>query len=1209
MTVDVRAKVFCNLGTVIQGNLADESLSAGQGLITCRGQVVLNGLSTPEVGSIVNFGWVRGNTIARIPRTLRVLSSFADPFRSTTTVQLGDKLAYLANLKGKKAQEEKPAQDGSNGPDPADYPSNDFNYDNANACYLPKAGAKPFNFSSFAAANKLTVREEYALAPAKIMRRAPLGIAATSVLAKCCAALGISFSGQLPSNFYTEDFDLSSGYVSVIDELLSSESLFGYLTETEALRIVLIEGYGSGPLLTPDDLIDLTGINQGLLPGQLVNVNFNYKRLKDTAADEAKKELEDKENAEQTKNDPNATEEQKAAADQKLKEIAKSEQQRNWEEDESVTYDQRYTFTVENEEGATVYTSVFSHNPSTVTKTTYDDSNYVKLRRSVEKRIVASEVGTILQAVINAKYEAGELGGAGSSAVASQVRAAAQTELEFVTEETFEYEVVKEEETNQTKALLPDLLCPDPAGQERVVDEDAKEEKTVEKRQLKGIVTRYEPLCSMLAKMNVSGYDFSNYQLSSLPTTPYIAERTITYYDTNQPTGQTKTRVDRYVAYAMSIDGQQYIAEKGKNVTTDNQLTKLLQQATQLVFSHTEVSLQRDRTFGLQQRPTKEELQADDKEKDDPVGSGNEEGQQQAELEQNNSTVETAPKTEVAMPLAPDDAVVWTASNGYEFKGSNAASKALRYARTINALLRGNRAGVSLQLPATAMPLYPLSTVYLQAAGLTASYKSNGMSWSFNSDGILCAMDALFISGISGTGSRWFPVAPGITTLPSDPAVTTATPAPANSTSTPEGFNPAAPGAIFSSLPTGQAPVFANSIAPTSGVPVVTETVRVIGGTRSIVAVLERDYALTLPTATVALISKPEVTVGPRFAADAGAVTVSGEAAALKRAYRMAGAAASFAVTGFGAGSVRTYGIGTNAGAFTLGGQEALLQRSYNPLNAEAGSVALSGQASEARVGINLSAAAGSFALTGQSVSKLQGLRMEAAAGAFTATGYSIVDPYFSSVSLLLHMDGANNSTTFTDNSSNALTVTPSGTAKISTAQSKFGGASAFFNQSGHLTVDSNSVLSLAGDFTIELWFYQPSSGNTTYPILLERGSSVSSSNYGIIVDNSTTPYTASFFYGSPRSYVSAGSLNYDTWYNLTVTRSGSTVRAFNNGSLIASATVSNDFSSSETLIIGAAGTTLSNRVNGYIDDVRITKGVARYTAGYTVQAAPFLNS
>lgn len=987
MTVDVRAKVFCNLGTVIQGSLADEALSAGQGLITCRGQVVLNGLTTPAVGSTVNFGWVRGSTIARIPRTLRVLSSFADPFRDTTTVQLGDKLVYLANLRGKKAQEEAPAEDGSNGPDPATYPSSDFDYDTPNACYLPKEGAKPYNFSTPDAASKLTLREEYALAPAKVMGRAPMGLQASSVLSKCCMALGLGFTGQPLTNVYQDDFDLSAGYVSVIDQLLSSESLFGYLTENETLQIVTIDGYGSGPLITTDELIDLSGINQGILPGQTVSVTFDYKRIDPTAADQAQQELDEEETAQQTLNDPTSTPEEEAAAQEQLDALAEAERQRNWEEDISVTYNQEYKYTVEDEDGNTVYAVSYSHNPSTLTRTTYDDSNYVTLRRSQEKRIVASEVGTILQAVINAKYKAGDIGGAQTGANDVVLQGQAQRELEFTTEETFEYEIVKEAATNEPQALPPDKLCPDATGVERVVDEDADKPKQVEKRQIKTTVTRYEPLCSLLAKMNVSGYDFSEYDLSTLPTAPYISERTITYYDTNQPTGQTKTRVDRYLAYAITLDGQQYIAEKGTNVTTDNQLDALLAQAQQLVFSHTEVSIQRDRTFGVQQRPSKEQLQADAKDKDLPVGGGNDKGEQQVDLQQENSTVETSPKTEVPMPLASDDAVIWSVGNGYEFKGSNAASMAMRYARTTNALLRGNRAGVSLQLAATGMPLYPLSSIYLQAGGLTASYKSNGMSWSFNSDGVLCAMDALFVSGISGTGTRWFPVAPGITTLPSDPTVSTNSAAPANSTTTPSGFNPTAPGSIFNSLPSGQAPVYAQSIAPSSGVPVVNETLPVVAGTRSIVSVLDRDYALTLPAGTAVLVTKVKVQAATRLAAAAAAFAVSGQAANRTYARRVQAAAGSFVRTGYSAGSVRSYGIGTNVGTFALSGQAASLKRVVAPLTAQAGSFTLTGQNATSSGATTLTAAVGAYNFTGQEAGKLQFAVLPADTGSLVLGG------------------------------------------------------------------------------------------------------------------------------------------------------------------------------------------------------------------------------
>jgi hypothetical protein len=1218
MTVDVRAKVFCNLGTVIQGNLADEALSAGQGLISCRGQVVLDGLSTPAVGSLVNFGWVRGSTIARIPRTLRVLSSFADPFRGTTTVQLGDKLVYLANLRGKKAEEEQPAEDGSNGPDPADYPSSDFDYDAAEACYLPKEGAKPFNFSTPDAASKLTVREEYALAPAKVMGRAPMGIYASSVLSKCCAALGIAFTGQPLTNVFQDDFDLSAGYVSVIDQLLSSESLFGYLTESETLQIVTIDGYGSGPLITTDELIDLSGINQGILPGQTVSVTFDYKRLKDTAAAEAQQELDGEEAAQQVLDDPTSTPEEEAAAQEELDALAEAERQRNWEEDTSVTYNQQYSFTVEDDNGATVYSSTFSHNPTTTTTTTYDDSNYVTLRRSVEKRIVASEVGTILQAVINAKYEAGEIGGAQTGANDSILRQQAESNLEFTTEETFEYEVVKEEATNEPQALPPDKLCPDPDGTERVADEDANKPKQVEKRQIKSTVTRYEPLCSLLAKMNVSGYDFSEYDLGTLPTAPYISERTVTYYDTNQPTGQTKTRVDRYLAHAITLEGQQWVAEKGSNVTTDNQLNELLDRGSQLVFSHTEVSIQRDRTFGVQQRPTKEQLQADDKEKDPPVGAGNDKGEQQVDLQQENSSVESSPKTQVPMPLASDDAVVWSVGNGYEFKGSNAASMAMRYARTINALLRGNRAGLSLQLAAKGMPLYPLSSVYLQAGGLTASYKSNGMSWSFNSDGVLCAMDALYVSGISGTGSRWFPVAPGITTLPSDPTVTTATAAPANSTTTPGGFNPTAPGSIFNSLPTGQAPVYAQSIAPSSGVPVVIETLPVVAGTRSIVSVLDRDYALTLPAGTAVLVTKAKVQVATRLAAAAAAFAVSGQAANRIYTRRVQAAAGSFATTGYSAGSVRSYGIGTNAGTFALSGQAASLKRVVTPLTAQAGSFTLTGQNATSSGATTLMAAAGGFNLSGQAANSIRGRVLVGGAGSFAATGRDAQLNKTVPVVLLLHMNGAQGSTTFTDSSTYARTVTPAGTtsAFISTTQSKFGGASGYFLNAPYVYMaDAPELAFGSGDFTIECWLRQSQTSGGTFKMIASQATGSTSNFAWALWYNVGSPTNLGFSFSSDgtnrTTFTSNTTLATSVWIHIAVVRSGSTLSMYVNGSLVGSSHnigTASIYDSTADLLIGSgyAGSP-SNFFWGYIDELRISK-MAQYTANFTAPTAEFPN-
>ena len=98
MAIDIRAEVSCSLGTLISGSFADDYLQ-GSGIIKTRGEVVLNGTLTPQVGTSVTFSYDKAGSSYTVPRVLRVLSSFADPFRRTTTVQLGCKLTYLENRK------------------------------------------------------------------------------------------------------------------------------------------------------------------------------------------------------------------------------------------------------------------------------------------------------------------------------------------------------------------------------------------------------------------------------------------------------------------------------------------------------------------------------------------------------------------------------------------------------------------------------------------------------------------------------------------------------------------------------------------------------------------------------------------------------------------------------------------------------------------------------------------------------------------------------------------------------------------------------------------------------------------------------------------------------------------------------------------------------------------------------------------------------
>jgi hypothetical protein len=200
-------------------------------------------------------------------------------------------------------------------------------------------------------------------------------------------------------------------------------------------------------------------------------------------------------------------------------------------------------------------------------------------------------------------------------------------------------------------------------------------------------------------------------------------------------------------------------------------------------------------------------------------------------------------------------------------------------------------------------------------------------------------------------------------------------------------------------------------------------------------------------------------------------------------------------------------------------------------------------------------------------------------------------DPDFASVSLLLHMDGSNGSTTFTDSSSNALTVTANGNAQISTAQSKFGGASGLFDGSGDFLSFPSISIGTSEDVTLECWFRAASTSNLA---LFGDASGDNIQTFAIL-----SGILYAFWDGNE---VEAGAVSADTWHHGAITRQSGTIRIFLDGTLVDSSA-----GNTRALLINRVGRCVNrNDFNGYIDDVRITKGVARYTASFTAPTAPF---
>ena len=216
-------------------------------------------------------------------------------------------------------------------------------------------------------------------------------------------------------------------------------------------------------------------------------------------------------------------------------------------------------------------------------------------------------------------------------------------------------------------------------------------------------------------------------------------------------------------------------------------------------------------------------------------------------------------------------------------------------------------------------------------------------------------------------------------------------------------------------------------------------------------------------------------------------------------------------------------------------------------------------------------------------------------------------DPY---EVLVLHCDGTNGAKTLPDSSylNKRNDATFVGTSVISTAQFKFGNASLYNNGGGYVTFPASRDFEFyGGDFTIDWWEYRTGSGcpiardlATTYcPFLLEW------TNVGEIymTSNGTSWDIANGAAGLPAPGFGPHVLN--AWTHLAVTRNGSTFRAFRDGVQKSTWTSTlNIIGNGNPLCIGAAQN--GQNFNGYMDEIRISKGIARWTANFTPPAAPY---
>lgn len=178
------------------------------------------------------------------------------------------------------------------------------------------------------------------------------------------------------------------------------------------------------------------------------------------------------------------------------------------------------------------------------------------------------------------------------------------------------------------------------------------------------------------------------------------------------------------------------------------------------------------------------------------------------------------------------------------------------------------------------------------------------------------------------------------------------------------------------------------------------------------------------------------------------------------------------------------------------------------------------------------------------------------------------------------------------------------GDAKLSTSVTKFGTASMAFDSTGdYLSAPYNQLYGLeTGDFTIECWVYRNVSG-AEHNVAVTRSSS-GQDGWNVRINSNNT---LQFYFTGGSSLTSTGTIPATTWTHIAVTKSGNTVRLFINGTIDGSnAAFGTGTANTQPLRIGVDNSNTAGYMNGYIDDLRITKGFARYTANFTPPTSAF---
>jgi hypothetical protein len=182
--------------------------------------------------------------------------------------------------------------------------------------------------------------------------------------------------------------------------------------------------------------------------------------------------------------------------------------------------------------------------------------------------------------------------------------------------------------------------------------------------------------------------------------------------------------------------------------------------------------------------------------------------------------------------------------------------------------------------------------------------------------------------------------------------------------------------------------------------------------------------------------------------------------------------------------------------------------------------------------------------------------------------------------------------------------INTTGSPVTDTTIKKFGTSSLELNGTSSINVVSNNDFGFGtGDYTVEGWFYLNSVAAQSILFDFRAGAGTDVAPVVLVAAGGSLQ-----FYSYSASRIVGSALATGQWYHVAVSRTAGTTRLFLNGVNQGTPWVdSTDYDVAKPLVIGSAWNNAQN-INGYVDEFRVTKGLARYTAGFIVPVSEFVS-